>query len=373
MVADVILVGYYGRGNFGDDVLMVVTNALARHILPGASIAMRIGTSATYPARLLGPDIGRIPFGTRDRHRLILHGGGGNFFDFAPHGPLDRAANALLMAGGRDAFVRIEANLRRLVGRPSISARTRLGLGLGIGTFTQGSPKLREVLPVLADFDAIWLRDAESISNLSRLGVTPPVVRGSDIAFLWEHWCPPSLALAPMPRRPARPRVGVILRDWPAGSGTAFAQRVLPMLERLSARFELTLISLDPATDAGTLAALATLPQIIWAPDRMDISTFVNSLAAQDVLLTSRAHGAICGACLGRPAVILEIEPKLRAVHTMLPGATRIVSPPFDAETVIGLLEEALAIPFDFIVADALRNRAESEHALANVMGRLNP
>lgn len=369
---EVVLLGYYGHGNFGDDVLMVVAHAVARRMLPDARIALRIGTSATYPDRLLGLGVERLPFGTRDRHQLILHGGGGNFFDFSPHGPLDRVVNALLMVGGEKAFLRFEACARSLVGRPSMSARTRLGLGLGIGTFTPGSPKLREVLPVLDDFDALWLRDAESIVNLSRLGVAPPLVRGSDLAFLWEHWCPPSLALAPLPIRPVRPRVGVILRDWPVG-GTAFVHRMAPVLERLSIRFELTLISLDPATDAGMLTALRSLPQVIWSPDRMDIPAFLENLAAQDVLLTARAHGAICGACVGRPSVILEIEPKLRAVHAMLPGTTRLVPPPYDPETVVARLEEALAIPSECIAIDVLRNREESERALDAVLERFNP
>ena len=373
MIADVVLVGYYGRGNFGDDVLMVVAYALARQMLPGARIALRIGTPATSPARPPAPGVARLPFGTRDRHRLVLHGGGGSFFDFAPHRLLDRATNAVLMVRGAAAFVRLDKNLRRLVGRPRMSARTRLGFGLGIGTFTAGSPKLREVLPVLADFDALWLRDTESVINLSRLGVALPVVCGSDLAFLWGHWCPAELALAPPPARSARPRVGVILRDWPVGSGAAFAQRIAPVLERLSVRFELTLISLDLATDAGTLSALAAFSRVVWAPDRMGIPEFMEKIALQDVLLTARAHGAICGACVGRASVILEIEPKLRAVHTMLPSATRLVPPPYDPETVIAQLEEALAITSDCIAADVLRNRTEAERALAVLLERVNP
>lgn len=352
---------------------MVVAHGLARQMLPDARIALRIGTTATYPNRLLGTNIEFLPFGTRDKHRLILHGGGGTFFDFTSHGAFHQAANALMLAGGSDVFIRLENVLRQLAGRPRLSARTRLGLGIGVGSFTPGSPKLRVDLPVLADFDALWLRDAESFTNLSRLGVAPPVVQGSDLAFLWDHWCPPSLVLAPRPIRPACPRVGVILRDWPLGGSSVFAQQIAPVLERLSERYELTLISLDPATDAGTLAAFHSLPQVIWSPDQMNISDFVERLADQDVLLTARAHGAICGACVGRPSVILEIEPKLRAVHTMLPGATRIVPPPYDPDIVVIRLEEALAIPFDCIAADALRNRTESERALAVVLERLNP
>ena len=106
-----------------------------------------------------------------------------------------------------------------------MSAQVRLGFGLGIGTFTPGSPKLREALPVLSDFDGLWLRDAGSVDNLSALAVAPPVVLGSDLAFLWDHWCPPELALRPPPKKAKRPRVGVILRDWPTGSGEAIVFR----------------------------------------------------------------------------------------------------------------------------------------------------
>lgn len=369
---EIVLLGYYGRGNFGDDVLMVVTHELAREMLPGARVALRIGTDATYPERLLGSGIERLPFGTRERHRLVLHGGGGTFFDFQPHGLLHRGANAMLLASGAKTFVRLEAALRRLNGRPRLSARTRLGLGLGIGTFSRGSPRLREALSVLADFDALWVRDEESAINLSRLGVTPHVVRGSDLAFLWDHWCPPELVHSPPRARTARPRVGVILRDWPVGSGEDFARRIRSVLDRLAGRFDLTLFSLDPATDAGTLSALSSLPQIIWAPDRMDIAAFAEQIAQQDVLLTARAHGAICGACLGRASVILGIEPKLKAVHAMLPRATRLVSPPYEPETIAAALDEVLAVPADEICSDAVDNRNESERALVALMERID-
>lgn len=368
MPPETVLLGYYGRGNFGDDVLMVVAHALAKKILPGARIALRIGTPATYPQRMLGGNIKQIPFGTRDRHHLIVHGGGGNFFDFSRHGRMDRAINALILSAGAGAYVKAEDALRRLSGRLRLSAQVRLGLGLGIGTFTPGSTRLREALPVLADFDGFWVRDAGSIENLSRLGLDPSVVLGSDLAFLWDHWCPPELVLRPAPKKAARPRVGLILRDWPTDSGEAFARSIAAKLDVLSDRFDLQLISLDPGTDAATLATLSHLPQICWQPEQDDIATFAEVLASHDVLLTARAHGAICGACLGRPSVVLEIEPKLQAVHSMLPEATRLVPADCPTDTLVERLEEALAIPGDTIANDALRNRSLSERAFAAVL-----
>lgn len=365
---DAVILGYYGQGNFGDDVLMVVAHALARQILPGARIALRIGTPATYPKRMLGGEVEQIPFGTRDRHRLIVHGGGGNFFDFTPHGRVDRAINALMLSAGAGAYVKADYALRRLSGRLRLSGQVRLGLGLGIGTFTLGSKRLREDLPLLADFDGLWLRDMASINNLSRLGLSSSAELGSDLAFLWDHWCPPELALRPAPKKGVRPRVGIILRDWPTESGESLARSIATKLDALSDRFDLQLISLDPATDAVTLATLSHLPQIRWQPEKHDIATFAEVLAWHDVFLTARAHGAICGTCLGRPSVVLEIEPKLQAVHSMLPEATRLVAPDCAANALVARLDEALTIPADRIANDALRNRSLSERAFATIL-----
>lgn len=368
--AEVVLVGYYGRSNFGDDVLMVVAHRIVRQLMSTARIGLLLGTAVTYPERLLGEEITRIPFGTRDRHRLIIHGGGGTYFDFSQHGLRDRAANAILFSVGSRAYVTAEAALRSVVGRPRMSAETRLGLGMGIGTFSSGSPRLRESLPVLADFDALWLRDAESSTNLLRLGIRPPVVLGSDLAFLWDTWCPPHLALKPAPVRNGRPRIGIILRDWPTGTGGSIARSLRPAIDALEERYDLQLISFDSSTDIGTMAELSHLPGAQWRPDESDIASFAEILAQQDVLLTARAHGAICGACLGRPSIILDIEPKLANVHRMLPDTTRLIHPGADSEALSEKIQDALAIPATQIEAEVCRNRKASERALANVRGK---
>ncbi|ADQ00053.1 polysaccharide pyruvyl transferase family protein [Marinobacter adhaerens] len=371
-VPDVVLVGYYGRGNFGDDVLMAVAHRIARSILPDASIGVRLGSDVSYPSRLLGENVIPVPFGSRDRHRLIIHGGGGTFFDFAHHSISERCVNAVLLIAGVNAFVRVEGWLRTFLKKPRMSAQKRIGLGIGVGTFSAGSGKLREALPLLMDFDGLWVRDPVSKENLDRLAVSAPITLGSDLAFLSEGWCPEELLLQARPARLGRPKVGVVLRDWPVGSGPGFANAFGPVIAELSAQYDLTLISFDSATDAGTLRALNDIPQVVWCPERMDLAKFSEVLSDHDVLLTSRAHGAICGACLGRPSVILDIEPKLKAVNSMLPRATRLVRPDSDSKTVVRLIEEALAIPIDSIVKDVMHNRTLAASALGEVLKGLN-
>lgn len=368
MDADIALLGYYGRGNFGDDVLMVAAHGVARRIMPGARLAVRTGVAADYVERLLGSEIQRLAFGARGVHQMIIHGGGGTFFDFQRYGVAARSVNHLLLAAGPSRYVQTEGMLRRLAGRPRMRAKIRVGLGIGVGTYSAGSPKLRESLPVLHDFDSLWVRDQQSHRNLKDLGLDPPVLVGSDLAFLSRWWCPPNLYLTPAGPRPRRPRVGVILRDWPSGSGGSFAASCRDALGTLAQAYDLQLLCLDESGDGGTFEELRDLSPVVWQPRNMEIADFAQIIARQDVLLTARAHGAICGACMGRPSVLLDIEPKLRAVHEMLPNSSQLVAMDAPGAVLKVAIEQALTVTSDQIAEDVLRNADSSELALAAVM-----
>lgn len=372
MIKDnVVLLGYYGRGNFGDDILMVVTHRIIRELLPKVKICIRLAEPIPYVSHLTEENIGFIPFGNRDQHRLIVHGGGGTFFDFAEYSISRKIINTILLSAGSTTFVKCEKWIRQVAQRPRMSAERRIGIGLGVGTFTFGSSKLLEVLPVLADFKLLWLRDQQSQSNLKRLGIHPPVILGSDIAFLWNYWCPSNLLLAKQPKESVRPKIGVILRDWPVGSGDHFAKRVMPSLNLLSENYDLTLISFDKSTDKGTLKFLRNFPQITWQPDKMTISDFASILSEQSLFLTARAHGAICGACLGRPSVVLEIEPKLATVHSMLPNTTRLAPLDIQPEILINCIEEVKAISLATIENEVLQNHKICQYALSQIYSHI--
>ncbi|OOY27828.1 hypothetical protein BMI90_11535 [Thioclava sp. L04-15] len=363
-VPEIVLLGYYGRGNFGDDILMLVAHEVARSMMPGASVGIRLPHGAAYPTRLLKNDFLPVPFGTRDHHRLILHGGGGTFFDFTSYSVLKRFRNAALLASGAGAYVGAEAALRRLIGKPRISAERRIGLGIGVGTFSSGSRKLLEALPVLSSFDRLWVRDHKSCDNLRSLSVSPPTVVGSDLAFISDAWCPSNLAMRSRRPEHRRPKLGVILRDWPVDITSSFAEEFQPIIAGLAKEYDLTIISLDPAADRGVLNTFIGFPQLLWRPSSMKLHDFLHRLSGFDAFLTSRAHGAICGACLGRPSVILEIEPKLAAVNRMLPRATRLAVSKSNLSTISLLVEEVLSISADSIEADVKHNRMLSEAAL---------
>jgi polysaccharide pyruvyl transferase WcaK-like protein len=350
----ILIVGYYGRGNFGDDLLLHITYRLLKTVIPAAEISIIADSNrADYIHAMLG-DVTILPPGRHGHFDLIVHGGGGVFFDFQPGGWLAQMAEKMIDAIGLASFIRLEKLLRSILRKPRTSATHRIGLGIGVGTFAAGSKRLRSSLPILADFSALWVRDRASVENLTRFAeiMHTEIMEGSDLAFFTEHWVPP----LPAPTVSEKPRLGIALRDW---SGHSISPA---LLETLSMHYAITGFIFDEHADPITQQLLADYPIHVWQPEQMRVGDFAAALATQDVILTSRAHGAICSACVGVPTVIVDIEPKLKQVHAMLPNASVPVAANAP-ETWEAAIEKALTISHATILTDIQKNHAESTAA----------
>lgn len=361
----VLLVGYYGKGNFGDDVLLLASHTILRTAIPDAQISILIdGDAGGYVPAMLGGDVTILPPGRHGHFDLIIHGGGGVFFDFTQHGMWGRYMELALRAIGYRWYLALEHALRIAFDRTRTSASKRLGFGIGVGTYSTGSPRFRAALPILADFTALWVRDAHSVTNLQRFEtiMRGEVIRGSDLAFLTRYWLKTPAVKSPSPR----PRLGMILRDWAQEKGGVPREALSATLARLAQEYEISGIVLDQHADPETMRLFAPYTLHVWRPESMTIDGFMRILATQDVLLTSRAHGAICGACVGVPSVIIGIEEKLETVAAMLPNASILV-PPRESLHWPAALAKARMITPATIAADVTANRAASEAALSQM------
>jgi polysaccharide pyruvyl transferase WcaK-like protein len=369
---DALLIGYYGRENFGDDILFKVAHSILREHRPDARIGV-LGSDAAYLDHLAGEPVSRVAYGPGKTYRIIVHGGGGTFFDFDPQLLSRKLRNFGLLAAGAKSFVAGERLLRKLIGKPSDRGSRRVGLGIGVGTYTAGSTRLLRALPTLSEFDLLWVRDPRSIENLDRLGLIVPTVLGSDLAFLHERWRPATLRVQPPRDDSARRRIAIILRDWPRRGMAETAYRLRALLDDLKADFDFTLVSLNPAADAAVIETFRDFEVHQWSPESEPLDAFLGHVVGHDAVLSSRAHGAICGACLGLPTLILPIEPKLRAVHALLPRASRLFDGPFTSNALRDALRDTLAISEADIAADVQQNRAASLAALAQMQPLLAP
>jgi polysaccharide pyruvyl transferase WcaK-like protein len=365
---DVLLLGYYGRGNFGDDVLLKVTHALVKRAWPRCALFARCsGDAPGYVPRLLGdPSLTVLPYAAGRRFDVIVHGGGGTFFDFAVGSGLDAVVNLLVRSGGGALYARAEGWARALLGRPRDTARVRIGWGIGVGTFTRSSRALRHKVQPLLDFDGLMVRDEESLRNLKALGLSVSAERGSDVAFLHELWSARRPRRAPSPG--GRRRLGIVLRDWGGGGrNPAHARAVVETAHALACRYDITFLLLD-AADRETAALVREWPVVAWDPHAASLEEFATAVASVDLLLTSRAHGAICGAALGVPSALIDIEPKLRAVHDMLPRSTRIVSASPAADELLRTLDELSGLDPSVLASEVASNRALAAASVARLV-----
>lgn len=361
----ILLVGYYGKANFGDDLLLRITYRLCREYAPDATIYVIVdGNRGEYLATML-PDAVVLPPGRHGEFDMIVHGGGGVFFDFARYDSWQRAAEFALKLIGFKAYLMLEKMLRILCNKKRSSTKVRVGLGIGVGTYSPGSPRLRERLPILADFAALWVRDRVSALNLKRFSglMKAEIIPGSDLVFLTEYW--QHQTIVPSQHRPGeKPKLGIALRDWPLASMKA--EILTPLLAKLTEKYVVTGFILDAAADTEVIQILAPYTRHFWQPNNMRVEDFAAHLATQDVLLTSRAHAAICGACVGVPSVIIEIESKLQEVAAMLPQSSVLVDAN-DTTLWSKAIDQALHLAPEKIAQDCSMNHEASTKALARV------
>ena len=184
----VLLVGYYGKGNFGDDVLLKVTHGIVRKWRPDAEISILCDHyKEDYLPALIGEKVRIIQPGNRECFDLIVHGGGGTFFDFEQGSFFDLCINRLIRLLGFKNYVLLDRFVRDKCGKQRLSAKKRLGWGGGVGTYTSSSKKLRHHIPTLLDFDVLAVRDSTSLRNLERFYLSGHTLLGSDLAFMKDY------------------------------------------------------------------------------------------------------------------------------------------------------------------------------------------
>lgn len=369
----ILLTGYYGWGNFGDDILLMVTYNLVKNLVPNASISIEVaGPGTDYIARFF-PEATVLEAGRLGHFDAIIHGGGGVLFDYQRYPVWHRLWENVIETANYAPYLCATKTLRRLLNKPLTSADKRLAIGVGVGTFTPGSARLRGKLKMLEEIDAIWVRDPHSLDNLARFNrlMDGKKILGSDLAFLAESWGG-NIEKPDRGKTRGKPKLGVILRDWAVAPDNTLSGDILRSITALSADYAITGLVFEEAADQQTIRALADYPLVIWQPEQMEISEFAQALQAQDVLLTARAHGAICGACLGVPSAVIAIEPKLRRVQEMLPASSTLLEPDRPEEWP-EKIEQARSNSAEYLVEDVRMNQQKSLDAFNHISPILRP
>lgn len=361
----IVVRGYYGAGNFGDDILSLVAYRSVTESAPRVPVTVE-SLGGEYLADVLGPSAVLSPVGSLRPDDVNVLGGGGLFYDFAGGRPALQPLEWLLERVGASAAGAVYSFARRA--RPAGErrwGRHNIAYGIGIGPYAPGSRNRLLAAIILSHFQGIAVRDASSLAILRSWHLAGRARQFTDIAFLRRFWYPG----APPAHGIARRRIAVVVRDWkhpPVGNSyIAPLSRAITVLQRRG--MDVTLVSFDAKADSRVLDEFpGSIERLVWSPGAMGMQAFADALAAHDLVVSARAHGAILGAALGVPAICVGIEPKLAAVAGMLSGSARLWNAPFSDAELAKLVTELTESPSlrQDLEGDVARNAALAEEGL---------
>ncbi|MBI1785496.1 polysaccharide pyruvyl transferase family protein [Candidatus Sumerlaeota bacterium] len=357
--------GAYGRGNLGDDLLMLASLNVLKKIYPPEEIGI-VANPAPYLSRL-APGIAILPnhgWGLPNAD-LLVYGGGTQFFSFRStmrSATLLRRGGRLLTSPSRamDFVLRHALPIERAFKR-------RAALGIGVGPFVPKSFEESYARQLLQSCDFAAVRDRIS-EQICRQWNIAWVRRGGDLCFLSELWnnALPRARSTP----PQKPRIGIIIRDWghtPVGQD--WVKALIAATDLLGQEgLECTFISFD-ASDS----TWSQLPNdrgdrfLAWNPMRDAPDSFMAKLSEFDLFVTARYHGAVLAALLEKPVICVELDPKLRLAAEALYGKeenSAVWAAPFDPACLVQNVRHLIAqreLPSESLAAAVARERGLAE------------
>jgi N-acetylglucosaminyldiphosphoundecaprenol N-acetyl-beta-D-mannosaminyltransferase len=322
----VVVSGYHGFGNMGDEAVLASLVQHMKEVAPGAECVALSGdparTASTHGIEAIPRTSVAAVVRELGRADLLVSGGGSLLQDVTGRGSVPYYAGIMLLARMRGVPVSVYAQ--------------------GVGPLRSGAARWLARL-ALSRASVITLRDPGSMELVRQIGVTKPQpTLVADPAFALEPedadgcWAP----------LPPRPRVMFALRPWPgARDREATYSRVIEgVCARLGANA--ILLAFQPDTDLAVASSIADLceadghtrPQVVACCGLPGQALSI--IAQADLVVGMRLHSLIFAASAGVPAVAIDYDPKVRAMAERT-GSMHMVSADAPPEEILRVVLDA--------------------------------
>lgn len=358
----VLVVGAYGTGNLGDLVLLTSAVTLIRESLPDAPVRV-LSPRRPFHERILPG----IPFIDGDavlpaRGNLLVYGGGTQFFAFEN---TDVATGKRLVSVLRSPKRIVTGLLRRALKRAG-GFRHEAALGVGIGPFVPGSWREESARRVFERLGYVAVRDEASLEQCRRWNLSGARLR-ADLCFTSRNIS--ALRRSPRPASP-RKTLAAVVRSWGhTVGGSGYLDPLLATADEMAKEgWDITFFSFSEQEDADLNARLRAAGQAVvaWNPLQEDPADFIARVAAHEVIVSARFHGALFAGLLGKPTITVELEPKLRIAAETLGTPDLVWAPPFDRRELRRLISALASAPED--AEQRVREAVQHQTELADLM-----
>jgi len=369
----IVVKGYYGFGNFGDDLLMVTCCHWLKETFPKSIILIcTAANDGGYIKRLTNGVVDSIlPLAPEPEADLVVHGGGGTYFDYKHGGIFYWWLNRTIRLIGIHHFTNWFKRYRNLRGWPANKNTLRIALGIGVGGFTSDSKKFYHKIYELNGFHLLVVRDRFSEQWALKNNIRSELKQGVDLAFLKDYWLPEKLRT----HKTKGKSIGLVIRSW------LNHQRYLTSLHQCISRlmdqgYSISVFLFQQESDGQFTEQFSGIERYTWDPGTMHFKDYLELLAGQDLIVTSRAHGVLIAAAMGIPAVTLGIDSKLKSFHDMLPNSGVYIELPVETSSLMKEIMACLSIPKRQITEDFESKFGEAKECMHWVrkwlLGKLN-
>ena len=348
----ILLKGYYGFGNLGDDILMKVSHAILKRKYANAAISIYSENTPNNPHlsdpvgfnqyihSLLEDTPRLVDWTCQDDYDLLFDGGGGIYKDHTYGNWGHVIVNKITRYTSPQRLWSLENRVRKNVKKPyQVRFSRRIGFGLSIGPFRKSAPSYIRKIAEIGSYDELFVRDEASIRFLEEVKFKNNFYKVTDIAFLVDNWLPEEIELQ-KDKHPSK--IGVILLDW-YEDNDKYLRNIKEATTHLENEgYEISFFSFQKNQDTAYISYFENRV-IAWNPYEYSLKQFLSIIQQQHLLITSRAHGAIIGACLGVPSICLGITLKLEEISKMLRRSSTLILPPFLASHIIKAVQDVFA------------------------------
>ena len=309
----IVIQGWYGNGNLGDEIILECILSELRGHLPGASFVV----------------ISDNPGDTKLRHDVK---------SIARSGGVMPRLRRLLTLAGADLFILGGGELLKRFGSSDLSIMTWLGplelaheMGVPTMTYAVGvsdllSPRAEAVMKeILSKTDEVLVRDQQSLDVLKRVGVSKARLT-ADPALLFPELHPSYRGRA----NPDELKVSLFVNQWfvtrsvvpDSESWERFKKRIADCVDslietqRATVRFipmQVTNIEEDDRAVAHEIVGLARNRDLIEVRDsEVSPEELLRLISESNTVIGMRLHSLILAAALGVPALAIEYQSKVR-------------------------------------------------------------
>ncbi|WP_296828940.1 polysaccharide pyruvyl transferase CsaB [uncultured Megasphaera sp.] len=327
----VVISGYYGFANAGDEAMLAAIVGSLKDIIPDVDITVITGNCRM----------------TRENHKVqAVHRL--NFFAIAA---AIRRCDILISGGG--SLLQDVTSARSLyyylwIMKIALFFKKPVMLyAQGIGP-VRGVKAREAVRKVLQKVAVIGVRDRESKAELTAMGVTRPPIHVTADAVLSMHPVDKHIGLDILERNGitgSRRRVGIAVRNWQGHQ--AYKEAIAKAADELQEREDVDIIFIpmqypEDAAAGRDIAGRMKRAAVVLE-DRYTTVEFMSLMGCMDAVVANRLHALIFSALMEVPAVAISYDPKIDSfIHLIgdkVCGTTETVT----AEAVADRVSEKLA------------------------------